>query len=94
MHVSLIDSSRTGMQMMKFSLNHPDRINRPYINFTIGLLKFLIVVFSELATFFYLLTATTYEVIVASYVKIFAIASLDRLTFLTLEAGDPFAKMI
>jgi len=56
MHMSLIDSSRTGLQMMKFSLNHPERINRPYVNFAIGFLKFFIVVCMEVANALYMLT--------------------------------------
>jgi hypothetical protein len=94
MHVSLIDSSRTGLQMMKFSLNHSDRIKSPKVNFLIGLQKFSIVFLMELCNGFYMLTLTQYQSIIYAYIKMYSIASLDKLTFLMLEAGDPFAHMI
>lgn len=80
--------------MMKFSLNHSERITHPYANFTIGLLKFTIVLLMELSNAFYMLTLTQYQSIIYAYIKMYSIASLDKLTFLTLEAGDPFAHMI
>ena len=79
---------------MKFSLNHSERIKRPYVNFTVGFLKFFIVFIMELSNGFYMITLVSYQNIIYAYIKMYAIASLDKLTFLMLEAGDPFAHMI
>jgi prepilin signal peptidase PulO-like enzyme (type II secretory pathway) len=54
MHMSLVDSSRVGLNMMKFVMKHPNRFNAPYFCFWLGLLKFLIVVVIEMCNALYM----------------------------------------
>ena len=94
MHVSLVDTSRTGLAMMKFSMKHPERLKNPYICFWIGFLKFAIVVFIEVCNCLFMCYLTEIIDITYAYIKLYSISSLDKLTFLVLESGDPFAHMI
>ena len=94
MHVSLVDTSRTGLAMMKFSMKHSERLQSPYICFWIGFLKFAIVVFIEFCNCLYMCYLTDIIQITYAYIKLYSISSLDKLTFLVLESGDPFAHMI
>jgi hypothetical protein len=94
MHVSLVDTSRTGLAMMKFSMKHPERLKNPYICFWIGFLKFAIVVFIEVCNCLFMCYLQVIIDIIYAYIKLYSISSLDKLTFLVLESGDPFAHMI
>ena len=79
---------------MKFSMKHPERLKNPYICFWIGFLKFAIVVFIEVCNCLFMCYLQVIIDIIYAYIKLYSISSLDKLTFLVLESGDPFAHMI
>ena len=55
MHMYVYESARTGIAMMKFSLNHAQRLEAPYSMFALGLGKTLIALYIELLNTCYML---------------------------------------
>jgi hypothetical protein len=82
-----------GLDMMKFSLNHPFRFNNWFSCFLLGFMKLLVTLLLEIANALFMLQLNDIVVLVYSYIKLIAIASIDTVIYKGLT-GDPFMQIL
>jgi hypothetical protein len=92
LHMMLVPQVRLGLDMMKFSLNHPHRFHGWLNGFMSGLMLFGVSVVIELLTAINLTYAQTVTVIIYQYIYFSSIASITTV-FATPLKNEALCKI-
>ena len=92
LHMNLQDELRSGMNMMKFALNHDYRFDDYKIAFLAGFLQASMILVVEFVNFLTIMTATNVMEIVLNFMALTIISEFDDIFFKSL--GDDRGKDI
>jgi hypothetical protein len=94
MHMSLQDELRTGLSIMKFTLNHSYRFDNPMTAFFAGFLQFSMIVIVETVNFLAILNAATVLDIVMNFMALAIISEFDDTFYSALGEVDEGKKVL
>lgn len=88
LHMGLQDELKTGLNLMKFSLNHDYRFENYQIAFLAGFMQATMIFVVEVVNFFAILTATSILDVVMNFMALAIIAEFDDFFFAALGDDD------
>lgn len=92
--MQLQNEFNSGLQNMKFALNHAYRFDNPWISFLAGFLQASSIAVIEFVNLIVILTAKTYLDVVMNFMALAVIAEFDDAFFTALGTNDELMKLI
>ena len=93
LHISLVDETKQGLSMMKYSLNHPWKFSSWTSAFSVGWMQLIIVFSVEFVNLAILNTNNTIMDILMNFLALVIISDFDDYFFMT-TSNEPISKII
>lgn len=93
LHMKMQDELKTGLSIMKFSLNHHERFDQSYVAFMSGLLQACMIMVVETVNFLAILNAVTVLDIVMNFMALAVISEFDD-TFYEALGDEDYGKKL